>query len=232
MIDIHSHIIYSVDDGSSSLEMSLKMAKTAEEDGIKEIIATPHVTEFSDWRDIYSKLDILQEKIYENGLSLKLHMGGEVPFGMLSKDYKPVTLANSGFILVEFMHGGIKIPDNTQKIFKYFLKKGYKIIIAHPERNIFFLKNNSRLKELLMEGVYIQVTAMSLKGSFGRSIQNFATKLLKNEMIDFVATDSHDDVYRICQMSFLLKSAENKKYYKMLNKILNQNPEMIFSGLS
>ncbi|MDY0361395.1 MAG: CpsB/CapC family capsule biosynthesis tyrosine phosphatase [Desulforegulaceae bacterium] len=230
MIDIHSHILYSIDDGASNEEVSLKMAKIAVEDGITEIIATPHITEFSDWNKIFLTRNILQDKIYKTGLNLRLYLGGEVPFGMLSEGYQPVTLANSEFILVEFMHGGIKVPDNAQDIFRRFLKKGYKIIIAHPERNFFFLKNKERLKDLILPGVFLQATAMSFKGSFGKSIQLFSADLLKNEMIDFIATDAHDNVYRIPQMSFLLKSGKNKKYYKLLDKILNENPEIIFSN--
>lgn len=147
MIDIHSHIIHSVDDGSSNEEMSLKMLKIAAKDKITKIIATPHVTEFSDWEDISSKLNHLQIKINENKLNIKLYLGGEVPFGMLSDCYQPVRLANSEFVLVEFMHGGIKVPENAKDVFKRFLKKGYKIIIAHPERNFFFLKNKNKLEE-------------------------------------------------------------------------------------
>jgi protein-tyrosine phosphatase len=231
MIDIHSHIINNIDDGSSSMEMSLHMAKIAENDGITDVITTPHITEITDWGDVCFKLKNLQDKIYRNGLKLKLHSGAETPFRLLVNGIKPVTLSDSDFILVEFPHGiAASVPDYTENIFRRYLKEGYKIIIAHPERNFFFLKNKDKLKELILPGVFLQVTAMSFKGSFGKSIQFFSSELLKNKMIDFIATDSHDDKFRIPQMKFLLKSEKNKKYHKLLDKILNLNPEMIFSN--
>ncbi|MCB9481438.1 MAG: tyrosine protein phosphatase [Desulfobacteraceae bacterium] len=231
MIDIHSHIIYGIDDGASDMEMSVKMADMAEKDGITDVIATPHINEFINLEDIRLKLNLLQRKIYEGGLNLKLHEGGEIPFGMLSEKYEPVRLCNSEFILVEFFHGQGSVPQYAKNMFRSFLKKGYKIIIAHPERNLVFLKNKERLIDLLLPGVYLQLTAMSFQGGFGKNVRIFSEELMKEEMVDFIATDSHDHISRKPQLSFLLESERYRDYHKALDKILNFNPDMIFSNL-
>jgi len=231
MIDIHSHIIFGVDDGSSDLEMSLKMAEIAEADGITDVIATPHINEFVNMDDVCLKQNLLQKKIFEKGLNLRLHEGGEIPFGMLAEGYDPVRLCNSEFILVEFGHGFGAVPCYAESMFRRFLKNGYKIIIAHPERNLFFLKHKERLIDLILPGVYLQVTAMSFKGEFGTNARIFSEELLKNKMIDFIASDSHDHINRIPQLSFLIKSAKYKKYHRIMDKILHQNPHVIFSRM-
>lgn len=225
MIDIHCHIIPGVDDGSPDFETSGAMAEIAVKSGIKAIIATPHITEVLSLKKVYESGIKLQQFIYKKGLDLKLYTGGEIPFRLLEEGRNLVTLGGSSFMLIEFLPG--YVPANAADVFRSYVKKGFKLIIAHPERNIVFMKNPHTLFDLLMPGVYTQVTGMSLKGSFGTSIKIFAGELLKHNKVDFIASDAHDCKYRTPELKSLLFSGKNKKYLSRLEKILTQNPEMI-----
>jgi protein-tyrosine phosphatase len=225
MIDIHSHILPGIDDGSPNLETSLEMAEIAVEDGVSAVIATPHLKKDFSEDYISSCVDSFQKSLDYNEIKLKVFTGAEIPFNMLRDEINPVTLAGSNFILAEFMPD--HIPEDSGEVFKKLLHLGYKIIIAHPERNIVFLKKNRYLKKLLFQGVFIQVTAMSLKGSFGYDILKFSEYLLKNNLIDFIATDSHDSFFRIPKLSFLFESKKNKKLKEKIEIILKHNPKKI-----
>ncbi|TWI68200.1 protein-tyrosine phosphatase [Desulfobotulus alkaliphilus] len=228
MIDIHSHILPGLDDGSPDDSVSLKMAALAVGDGIREIIATPHVTETLSREDIASSLADFQELLNDRKIPLKVHLGGEVPFDLLRKMDVPLTLAGSRYILVEFLPEWI--PHDAEDVFRNFILQGYRIIIAHPERNRAFMQNTELLKNLLMPGVHLQLTAMALKGSFGPSVKFFAHALLRQGSVDFIASDAHDHRLRKPELSFLLTSGKNKKLYPALDQILHRNPEKLFKN--
>lgn len=228
MIDIHCHIIPGIDDGSPDLKTSFQMAEIALKDGISRIITTPHINENSDINDIKKKVLILENQFKLKGINLNLFTGGEIPFWLLDYEDKLITLANSKYLLVEFPHN--MVPKTALKKFEYLLSKGFKIIIAHPERNHEIIRRPGLLKKLLIPGVYTQITAMSLKGSFGRSIKIFSSNLLKKGQVDFIATDSHESSFRIPEISFLLNNCKRRKEKDMLEKILIKNPEMIIKN--
>ncbi|MGE4519214.1 MAG: tyrosine-protein phosphatase [Desulfobacteraceae bacterium] len=227
MIDIHSHILPGIDDGSRNLKSSVEMALIAYEDGIDKMIATPHFTEKISKEEIVEKVGFFQAELDSKKIGLKIFPGAEIPFDLLMTGREPVTLAGSEYILVEFLP--CDIPDSAEKKFQELLQSGYKIIIAHPERNIVFMEKFAVLKNLLMPGVYLQVTAMSLKGSFGSSIRNFSMKLLKKNLISFFGSDCHEPYFRIPKLSDLLEISDNKKIKNKIEIILNEKPVKIIS---
>ncbi|MDY0131718.1 MAG: CpsB/CapC family capsule biosynthesis tyrosine phosphatase [Desulforegulaceae bacterium] len=227
MIDIHSHILPGIDDGSKSMRSSVEMALIAYEDGIDKMIATPHMRKDLTLEEIKEKVELFQSVLDSKEIDLKIYSGAEIPFELLMNDPEPVTLAGSEFILVEFPYD--YLPDFIEQKFLELLQSGYKIIIAHPERNLVFMKNFKLLKNLLMPDVYLQVTAMSIKGSFGRAIKKFSMKLLNKNMISFFGSDCHDPYFRIPKMSYLLELSKKEKIKARIEKILNVNPVQIVS---
>lgn len=192
MIDIHSHLIFGVDDGPSAIKGSIRMVLEAERLGVKEIIATPHFNN--------SLFDT--DKAVENFLALssriadcdvKLHIGYEVsidPFMIEKvKELKSKTLNNSSYILFElpFDH----IPVYCSKLLYGFHTEKIIPILAHPERNRVFMRNFKSFINFIENGCLVQIDAGSVVGAYGVEARHFAKKVIKLNLVQFVASDAH-----------------------------------------
>jgi len=192
MIDIHSHIVFGVDDGPSTMEESIKMVSEAEKAGIKVIIATPHFQEhlFDDKRVMENFME-LKQKAADYQVTLKI--GSEIfinPFiSNLIYTGRSMTLDNSKYVLIEMPFGSIPVYC-YETIFKLKLNNIHPII-AHPERNRIFLKDFELFMEFLGRGCMIQVDAASIIGVYGNDVKNFTKRLIKLNMAHFVASDAH-----------------------------------------
>ena len=170
----------------------------AYKDGIRHIIATPH---FREGRFTSSKEDILlaykktKELIIEEGLDISLHLGNEIFFShnvselLINKDI--FTMADSDYVLIEFS------PSSSYQYIKSALQtlimNGYFPILAHFERYNNIIDNWNYIDEFYDMGVYFQVNASTITGSITKKPARFARKLLKYNLIHFIATDSHND---------------------------------------
>ncbi len=191
MIDIHNHILPGVDDGARDIEESLAMARIAEQDGIRHIIATPHLLDPSLGRDVIAdKTETLNELLRSAGMSVRVHPGAEIPVHLLDDDRYWIGLAGSRFLLVEFPADSIM--PLAAELFDWLTKKGYKIIIAHPERNMLAMKSPERLLDLLGPDVSTQITAGSLTGKMGKVALSLARYLLKKNRVGYLASDAHN----------------------------------------
>jgi protein-tyrosine phosphatase len=192
MIDIHSHIIFGVDDGPCTIEKSISMIYNAEKAGIKTIVATPHSHEtFFETERLYENYQELLYRIHEYDIILKL--GYEVfmnPFlPAVDKKNIGLTLDNTRYLLFE-------LPFNTSpksgfEVLYSIRLKDYIPILAHPERNRRFLKNFNELSGYINAGCMIQIDAGSIIGVYGRDIKEFVKKLVKQNRVDFVASNAH-----------------------------------------
>lgn len=197
MIDIHSHILYGVDDGSKSLDMSLKMAEIYIENGVKEVIATPHYIEHSKMDSKYEKnkmvLNELNEELNKKSLDLKIHLGNEIYLSNniidLIKTRKIFSLNGTRYLLIELPMG--KLPKYTKNILYELILLGYRPIIAHPERNLEIIENPNILYDFIKYGVLTQLNIGSVEGAYGRKVRKVSKKLLRNNMIHFLGTDAH-----------------------------------------
>lgn len=211
VIDIHCHLLNGVDDGSKSLIVSERLIRLYSEQGVKKIFVTPHVNSSvskSNRETHIKKFNILQE------ISLKydveLHLGAEVyiPFRFPELKFENFTMGQSNVLLLEFStFHETPIFDHVYKL----IQKGYKIIIAHVERyNYLDIEELLEIKEL---GVYFQVNTSSILSK--KNIKHFkkAKILLKNNMIDFIATDCHNETNRPPNLLLALKK---------LNKLIGE----------
>ena len=194
MIDIHSHIIPFVDDGSSSFEQSLRMIDEAMNQGITDIICTPHYRKniFSaNMEEITKQFMMLKEQTQEKAIRLFLgqeiycHKNEEVM--ELLHSGVVITLNNSNFILLEFSYTD-KI--DISEIAYVAVLKGYIPIIAHIERYRYL--DLETVKEIKNSGGFIQVNASSLVGKEGAKLKKFVFALLNEKLVDFVASDIHE----------------------------------------
>ena len=229
MVDIHSHIIPGVDDGSSSMEESLKMLKIAWEDGIKAIIATPHVfcqkSMIENMEGLQPVFNELKKKAADHHIKIEILMGAEVFFVSDLREklmiYRDVlTINNSDYFLLEFPPD-IVFPGSKEYILN-ITADGFIPIICHPERNLVFQQNPLLLYQLLQVGALSQVDAGSIRGDFGITAYSTSMDLLKFNLVHVIASDCHNLEFHVPGLSFLynkLRGIEKEKIDMMVEKI-------------
>ncbi len=196
MIDIHTHLIPNVDDGSKSIETSLKCFEEAENAGFTDIILTSHC--MTDWyeskpEELKSWKDKLQDILKENNRELKLHTGMEIyiseELDKKMKEGRLLTLADSRYILIELpMSTSINYLDY---VLYYFDSIDIKVIIAHPERYRAVQENPKLVEEYIEKGCLMQCNFGSILGNYGSHAKSTIKHLLKKDLVHFVATDCH-----------------------------------------
>jgi protein-tyrosine phosphatase len=196
MIDLHSHILPGLDDGSRTVEDARALARRAAADGVTAIAATPHVR--SDYptrpEEMERGVSRLREDFLNEGIDVEVLPGGEIDLGMLASfdddGLHRFTLAQSGrYLLLEFPYTGW--PAGLEETVYGLGLRGILPVLAHPERNRAVQSNPGRLTEAVRMGALVQVTAASLDGRVGRSSQKAANKLLELGLAHVLASDAH-----------------------------------------
>ena len=218
--DIHSHILPGLDDGAPDIKMSVEILKGLSLLGYKKVWATPHISYLfpNDHETIFSTLPILQERIRQEEIPIELFCAAEYMFDnnfvtSLSGRNDLLTLPNR-HLLLEFSMTNEPIIFYKEILFDLQLR-GYKIILAHPERYPYFYETFSEYNELKQIGLLFQVNLLSFDKYYGKFAQKIATKLAKKGMIDFLATDIHNS-----QQIGLLR---NKRITKSISGIVVKN---------
>ncbi len=196
MVDIHSHILPGLDDGPENLDVSIDMARMARDNGIKDIIATPHYISYDTENDrsrVDGKAARLLRALKNKGIDINIHPGNEVYLDasvpeLLDKGTIH-TLAGSRYILVEFPM--TEIPHCANKVLYDIFIRGLVPIIAHPERNIALIEKPEMLIDFLNRGCLAQVNSSSITGVFGRKVKETAMLFIKHNQVHFAATDAH-----------------------------------------
>lgn len=230
MIDIHTHIIPFVDDGAKSLESSLKMIEKEISIGVTDIILTPHYrknmfeTSLDDIKDSFNQL---KEEVEKRKLNVKLFLGQEI-YCNDSKELienleenKVITINNKKYILLEFHY--IKKIDVSEIVYLIRLK-GYIPIIAHIERYE-YLNDIDKIYDLVESGALIQVNASSIIGKHGGKIKKFCMKLIKNNLIDFISSDIHENRENYLDKAY--KFISKKLTQEIANKLFIENAKKL-----
>ena len=231
MIDIHCHILHGIDDGPSTIEESIEMARIAYRDGITTIVATPHVRDGRHHgRLIMDKVSRLNSILRERNIPVEILQGADVSAQMYSGRLSDYTINQTKYILIEFPH--MFLPKNARDLLFRIRTDGYYPIITHPERNHSVITRPELLFEMLETGIFVQVTAESLTGSFGIDIQQCACHLLKKGIVTFLATDAHSSTQRPPVLSHGLRIAEKKVGKEEAVTLVTKNPEKVLRGLA
>ena len=202
MIDIHSHILPGIDDGSRSFEESMEIIRSASSNGVTDIIVTPHYIVGSDYmvnnegkRKLLTKL---KKQVKKEEIPINLYLGNEVfvenNMLELRKKKEITTLHNSKYLLFE-------LPLNYK--YNELGCNGIIPVIAHPERYAFLKENPSLAIKLIDAGALFQSNIGSFLGIYGKRAQETAILLLKHHAITFVGSDIHH---------------KNKDVYELINK--------------
>lgn len=196
MLDLHCHLLPGIDDGATDLDMALEMARIAVADGIGTIACTPHI-----YPGLYDNtaagirvaIAALQAELDRSAIELKLVEGADVHLSpnlldSLRAGHVP-TIAGSRYVLLEPPHH--VAPPRFEELVFQLLIAGYVPIITHPERLIWIEDHYEIFVQLVKAGAWMQLTAGSLVGRFGKRPRYWADKMLDERLVHVLATDAH-----------------------------------------
>lgn len=225
MLDIHSHIIPNIDDGSKNIDMSMEMIKIAADDGIDNIIATPHYcTGYfeKNYEYIENYVKYLNKLAGEQEFNIKILSGQEIFIDKYTIDYLKqgiiAPLNKSKYMLVEFDMG--EFNESIMDILYELRVIGIEPIIAHPERYIYIVENPLFINKFVEEQYHFQINSGSITGLFGKKIEKTAEILIQHGICSFVASDAHSNNRRVPKISEALNIV-NQKSSMTYETILN-----------
>lgn len=194
-VDIHSHVLPGIDDGAKIMEDTHFLLNEMLDFGFKKVITTPHTMK-NVWDN--SKVSILEAKakvekelpVESNRLQLSCASEYflDADFVKLFETESLLTLKEN-YVLVEMSY--LNAPIQLYDILFELQLKGYKPLLAHPERYTFFHSNISEYEKLKKAGCLFQMNLLSSVGYYGKDVSAIAEKLLAKDMIDFVGSDVH-----------------------------------------
>ena len=238
MIDLHAHILPSIDDGASSDSEALAMVRAAAADGIRMIAATPHhnngiYTNTSG--SIIEGVTRLNALIKQQDIPVTVIPGQEVRFNDRFWEEHRLghvqSLNGSRYLLVELPSS--IVPRNFADTVHELVVSGIVPVIAHPERNAEIAANPDKLKELVQLGAIGQLTTHSLCGLFGRKIRKLSLELIRQQLVHILASDAHDIARRTFNLSeayeVLRKEAGQRHvgFFQRNAEIIMENGEII-----
>lgn len=196
MIDIHTHILPLVDDGSQSIEESLAMLKMQLDQGIDQVILTPHVqnrVQKVSSNEFTKRFDELQKIVKEQLPEMQLYLGAEVKYDEFKDtDYDKYVIRGTNYLLIEF---STTKEEPIVDVIYNLIAKGYQPIIAHIERYRYLSIDD--IKRLKQDGALIQVNSNAVLGIDGFKYKRLSHKYIKLNLVDFIASDCHDGTKRI-----------------------------------
>ena len=238
MIDIHTHIVPGLDDGSYDMETSIIMAEMAEEFGTDTIIATPHCNQVGRFENyisdkLISRLEAFRDEIARENIDLEIGFGMEIycteDVPKLLKEKKLLTLNGSRYALVEF--GFRTDADKMESMLYPIADSGYVPIVAHPERYFALYDQPEIIEDWLDDGIGIQLNSGSVFGVFGRSAARFSRFLLDNDLVTCIASDAHGTESRNMDLSEIYDFLSMEYSEEKAELLLTENPRRIYNNM-
>lgn len=227
MIDIHSHVIYEIDDGSRSYEESLSILKKMNEIGYRALVCTPHYIKGSKYiennADKFDKMQLLRSFVEKENLNLHLYLGNEIyidsEIESLIKKGEVYPINHSRYLLIEFPVS--RLMNDLMNLLFLLRSKGYVPIIAHPERYLYFQEDHELLDKFIEMGCLFQGNFSCIIGKYGEHTKKLFLYMLKNNYYHFLATDVHHET----DILFL-------KFNKIKKMIIKEIDEVRFQQLT
>jgi protein-tyrosine phosphatase len=198
LIDLHCHILPGIDDGPKDLETSLGLARLLAEEGVRTVVATPHLRDDHPGvhlAELHSRCDDLGSAVAAAGIDLAIVSGGEVDLlWALKAADEDLGLASYGqrgaWLLIETPNG--PLPATLEQGLAELSGRGYRVLLAHPERSPDFQRDSDRLLELTRDGVLLQVTVSTLGLSPRQSRSSrLAHHLVDQDAVHVLSSDAH-----------------------------------------
>ena len=226
-IDLHSHLIPGIDDGAKTIEDSIALIRGLRGLGFKKIITSPHIMSggYNNTPEIILKgRDIVREAIKANNIDVEFDAWAEYYLDetiMPKIENKELLTMGDKYVLVELSY--LIKSHNATSYFYSMITNGYKIVLAHPERYPYYHGDAfGEYHNLKDQGVFFQLNIASLTGTYGQSARQTAERMIDENMIDFVATDLHNErhlnyIRDAVKLPYLEKIIN---YPKLMNKVL------------
>ena len=226
-VDIHSHLLPGIDDGAKDIDTSIALILKMASYGIKNFITTPHVLGNvypNSTAVIKEKLAVLQKELEKReikGISIQAaaeYMLDEEFSALLEQ--KDILVLKDNYILVEMSY--FSAPINLYEVLFKIQLKGYKPVLAHPERYNFYHSDFKSYYKLKQAGCLFQLNLLSLTDQYGKGVQKISKKLLKENLYDFVGTDTHHQNHLA-----LLPKIGTKKTLDKITHLLDNNKKFL-----
>ena len=235
MIDLHSHLLPDIDDGSASMRASLRMAREAVAEGIYAMLMTPHHMngQYDNPKaNVVALTEKFQSMLDQEGIPLQVFPSQEVRINgelleALTAD--EILFADEGnrFLLLEFPDDDV--PTYSADMIFNLMQRGITVQIAHPERNTKLMAQPEILYQLVERGAIAQVTASSYVGVFGKKVQKFAEAIVSHNLGHVFVSDVHDLPNRTYNMQAAFDKLRNKQGAEV-SDLFTLNAEAIIDG--
>ncbi|TKC05253.1 tyrosine-protein phosphatase [Pedobacter frigoris] len=222
-VDIHSHLLPGIDDGSPDVQTSVHLIKRLNELGFSKFICTPHIyTELypNTTETILPALDLVKSALAEKGLDISVSTAAEHMIDNTFSVHESLLCMPDKHILVEMSYL-FETPDIEKSIFDLQIK-GYKVILAHPERYNFYHNHHAKYHRLKDMGVFFQLNLLAVTGYYGKEVKKTAEYLLSKGMYDFAATDLHHEKH----LDALSNAVANGSLHQKLGNYPFKNKEL------
>ena len=232
MVDIHSHILPEVDDGSKSWDISVAMCKMAAEDGITHQVATPHANDRYHYdreylQGLVAHLQGLIGPVPELSLGCDFHLSYDNVQDALTAPSR-YAIGNTHYMLVELSN--YSVPPQTTDSFLKLGDCGMTVVITHPERNPILRESPQRVVEWAEQGCVIQMTGSALTGFWGERVRRAAHWLLEHDAVHVLATDAHDTEKRVPVLSMAREAAAEICGEEVADALVQGNPQAIIQS--
>jgi protein-tyrosine phosphatase len=231
-VDIHSHVLYGLDDGAKTLEQSVSMLEMAASGGTTDIVGTPH-------SDLQYKFqpELIAERVRElsaavNG-KIRIHHGCDFHLHYENiqdclQNPTRYTINHKRFLLVEFADH--QVPSSTEEVFSRMLRLDITPVITHPERNQLLRQRIDQMANWVRNGCLVQVTAQSFLERFGKQARQSADELMERRMVHFIASDAHDTVDRTPLLGEAFAYVVDRYGAAVAQAVFNDHPRAALAG--
>jgi protein-tyrosine phosphatase len=236
VIDLHAHILPGLDDGPADLQEASALAEVAVAHGTTVMAATSHVNR--SFRLGPDDFEVARERVVQrlaaDGIALEVVQGGEVSAGRvdtLSDDeLSRLALGSSRRVLLEcpLSPGAPPLEPTADAL----MRRGFEILLAHPERSPEFIRSREPLERLAARGALAQVTATAFSGEFGAPVRRAAFAMLDRDLVHVIASDAHDPRDRHPGLDVALKALESRyaNGRELFNWLTTEAPAAVIAG--
>lgn len=219
-IDIHNHLLPGIDDGAKTIDQTNILIAQMKELNIHSAIATPH-TFSAHWdntpESIKTAFGIATESKANQSFLKGFASEYMLDISLIERvKREPLLCIHKNYILVEFPL--FSRPINLYDMLFEIKIRDYKIIIAHPERYLYFHNSMKKYEKLKEYGVYFQLNLLALVGYYGKDVKKIAERLLENGMYDFTGTDIHNEGHIQQFISNPIQFSNKNKIVDLLQK--------------
>lgn len=233
MVDLHMHILPGLDDGASSMEESIRMARQAAAGGVNYIAASSHGN-YYDYtvQEYVRKFRLLQKELNRQQIPVKIFPSMEIFMNeramQLILDRELLFINHTKYLMIEFDFR--ESPERVCRMVADLQQMKYNIILAHPERYTFIQEDPELVYYLAERGCVLQVNKGSILGEFGKKCREMAIRMMDDRIVQVIASDAHDSLHRTPQMDELIHYLEQRYTSVEIKMWLSENPSRILKG--